>query len=341
MGAATAALSVVGGVVGLGQQRESANAQKRAIQAQSQQAALQAQLQLMALKQQTYADTLNDTISDATRLLQYQQANTQLEAQQAFNSIASANALFESSVQRAASEIQQIQGNNEAALQKSASDEQAGQAQLAAYGQANEQQNSIVSAIGQLLGESGQRQNTVANLLDMAASSGGINEALGLLLGNSSDEVQAAFNLNRGSQMQDTQMNTADDLAAANRGVSEGNYQGALLNNAIQGTQTRYGADQQAIDATFSKQVADLGFESAKLANTTNFNIGTISDASSRFSRDYLRRNNESALLQGANLQQDILKAQADQVRTPGFFDYLNVGLGGYNTYRQYQQYSR
>lgn len=325
----------------MGQQRDSANAQKKAIEAQSQQSALQAQLQLLALKQQTYADTLNDTISDATRVLQYQQANTQLTAQQAFNDVATANALFESTVARSVSELEQLQGNNQASLNRSAANEQAGEAQLAAYSGASEQQNQVIKAIQGLLGESGQRQNTVANLLDMAASSGGMNEALGLLLGSSADEVQAAFDLNRGSQLQDTQLDTADQLAGASRGLSETNFQTALLNNAVNGAQGRYKADQQAIDATYSKQVADLGFESAKLANTTNFNVGLISDASSRFSRDYLRQYNEGALKQGAQLQQDILKAQADQVRQPGFFDYLNVGLGGYNAYRQYQQYSK
>lgn len=335
MGAVGAAVSVAGGIVGLGQQNSAANAQRQAIKSQQEAAALQSELQLLALKQQTYADGLNDFITDSTRSLQYQQAQTQLKAQQIQNDLAVGNAVFDASVQRATADIQQAAGDRQAQANKSAADLAAGQQTTEVFGQENSREQQAINSFLKLIGDGDQQQNAIANLLDVAASSGGVNEALSLLLGEDDYSTIANAGVQRSTQLGEVNRELAGSIETANRQLNTADLNVATGLNTVNATQGRYQADRQEQDALGSQQIANLGFQSARAANDANYNIGILSDQANRYSRDYLRRENERALLRGAQLTQDTLQAQANSVRSPGFFDYLNVGLQGYNTYRQ------
>lgn len=334
MGAVSAGVSVVGGIVGLGQQQRSANAQRRAIRSQQEAAALQSELQLMSLKQQTYADSLNDYIADSTRELQYQQAQTQLQSQQIQNDLAVANAKFDASVQRANANIQQMSADRQAQAQKSQADLAAGNATTEVMGQELSKEQQAIGSFLKLLGEGDQQQTAIANILDMASASGGVNEALSLLLGEDQATIANA-GLARQQQSSESTNALARSVENANVQLNQADYNVSTGINALQREQGIYQADVNEQNADYSKKVVDAGFESKRASNEATYRTGIISDQANRYSRDYLRKENESALLRGAQLQQETLKAQADSVRSPGFFDYLNVGVQGYNTYRQ------
>jgi hypothetical protein len=334
MGIVGAAVSVVSGIAGISQQNKQADAQRAQIQAANEQQALQAQLQLLSLKQQTYANGLNDYITDATRTLQYQQQQNQLEAQRSLNDLAVSNAVYEASMSKSNAAIQQTAADTQASRQASDANQGARQQQLQTQAAANNQQDQLVQQLTQMLGGGAQQNTNIANLLDAAMAHGGNNEALANLLGqNSNDAIVAAANLARGQQVQQMTTGLGQQVANASIGLNNADAQTARGINAINATQSFYNSDKQSQDALFSQQITNAGFNATQAANNASNNIGILSDQANRYSRDYLNQVNQNATLQGAQIQSNSLNAQANAVQSPGFFDYLGVGLNGYNTY--------
>lgn len=338
MGAVGAAVSVVSGIAGISQQNKAAQAQKTALASAQEQQALQAQLNYLSLKQQTYADQLNDYITDATRKLQYQQSQSQLSAQKQMNDLAVANANFEANLAKSSADLQQMASDNQATRQQSEADNQARQQALATQGQATQEQDAQIQSLLKALGEGSNQQATVANLMDTIAARGGVNEALSLLLNsNALDAIRAGANIQRGEEVQGQRIQNAQALASSTTALNASDAAVSQGMSAVQATQTKYGADNQIQDANFSQQLANQGFASTQAANDASYSIGLLSDTSNRYSRDYLRQVNQDAILKGAQLQSNVLKAQASAVQTPGFFDYLGVGFNAYNTYNALQ----
>jgi hypothetical protein len=335
MGAVGAAVSVVGGLSGLSQQSSAAAAQKRMLASQEKQQALNAQLQYMSIKNQSYADALQDQINDSVRQLQFTQTQQNLDAQERANQLAVSTALFDASTQKTNADIGKTQQELGTAQELSNATTQAGQQELAGLGSAAEANGQDINSILQSLTRDGQTSTAIANLLDIAASSGGVNEALSLLTGGEMDAaVKGEAQLNRSQQLQEQRQANVGAVASSTKELSKAGANTANIAGSISETQQKFGADMQALDASTAGVVAGAGFSASRAANTASNNIGILADSSSRTSRQYLSAANLAAIEQGAALQSDILSAQRSQIKTPGFMDLINVGMGGYQTYK-------
>jgi hypothetical protein len=341
MGAgALAGVSVVSGLVGFSQQQKSANAQKQALRSQQEEQALQAQLQLLALENSRLSSGLQDFLDDATRKLAYQQTTTQLTAQQAQNDIAVSNATFDASVQRIMSDVTQANANLETTEATNQANLQAEADSIGVQQGVVEADNQLMQALGESFGGVGNRQNSIAALLNAASATGGVNEALALLLDTDSAEIQRLIGAEERQQQLGEQTNSlAAGTERATIADNNARANSANLSNQLTATATNYESDKLRQDALYSQQIANAGFQSQRAALEGGNNIGILADRSSRVSRDYLRAANTEAVKRGAKLSDNILKAQADQVRTPGFFDLLGVAGQGYSTYTNFKQY--
>lgn len=336
MGAAVAVgASVIGGVVGLNQQKKQANAQKKMLAQEEASRRLQADLQLFSLRQQRATDTFQDLITDAALTQSYMSTKATLDSQQLLNTINSREAQFAAQVQGATNEASQILATNQAKRGQADARQQLEQQAQEAYLGADAQQRAAIDAVLQQLSQSGN-QNALATLLDFAESAGGVNEAIAMLTGRTdTSEVERAGNdvlragdsasnykrlatdvKNTSQALVDTDTNLA--LAQAEMARGTGDYQTALALN----------------DALTAENVNNTAFEAARAANEAQFGIVSKSNAVQRQARYLNSVANENVLQQGQVIGGQILEAQQSAVRSPGFFDYLNVGLGGYNTYQ-------
>lgn len=336
MGAvAGAAVSVVGGIAGIGQQNSAAAAQKRVLASQEKQQALNAQLQYLTIKNQAYADNLTDQINANVRELAYTQSTQNLQAQESLNQIAVSNALFDSNVQKVSADINKSQQEVQTQQQLSQEKQQAGQGELQALGSASEANVQDINSILQKLAQNGDASTGIANLLDIAASSGGINEAISLLTGSDTNaSTTAAAQLGRSQEVLGSRADNALTVANTSKSSANAAANSANIGGTIQQTQQKFDASTQALDASTSGVVAGQGFQATNAANKASNNIGILSDNASAFSRKYLSAANLAAIEQGSAIQSDIINAQKAQVKTPGFLDYIGLGVGTYNTFK-------
>lgn len=336
MGASVgAAVSVVGGLAGLSQQSSAAAAQKRMLASQERQQALNAQLQYLTIKNQSYADDLSDRINQSVRELSYTQSMQNLEAQERLNQLAVANALNEAATQRTNADIGKSQQELETAGAVSQGNQQAGQGELEQLGSATSANGQDINSILQRLSQGGDSASAIANLLDIAASSGGINEALSLLTDSDSQaSTVAAAELGRSQEVLGSRSSSAEQVKNATKGTIQAGAKTAGIGGSIAQSQQRADANTLSLDASTSGVVAGQGFEATRAANTASNKIGLLADSSSTFSRKYLSAANLAAIEQGSALQSDIISAQRSQVKTPGFMDFIGVGVNSYNTYK-------
>lgn len=336
MGAVGAGLSIVGSLAGMSQQSANAKAQKRALASQQEQQALQSQLQYLSLKNQTASDKVTDSVNDSLRSLSYQQSVANTNSQQQLNNVAINSALFDASVQRSQAAANKTGADTQAQLQQSQANEQVGnqqlQAEAAAFGVNGQDLSSILASLGK--GDS--QSAAIAQLLDIASSSGGVNEALRLLGGDNQNQTTVAqADLIRSQELAAAKVGNAGSVADANRQLNAATATTAGSVSNIGMTQQVADANAKTLDATTSKTVADAGFNATRAANKAVNNIGIISDNSASFSRNYLNKANQSAVSKGAVLQQQITQAQQAQIKSPGFFDLLGVGANAYQTYNR------
>ena len=187
----------------------------------------------------------------------------------------------------------------------------------------------------QRLSQNGDASTGIANLLDIAASSGGINEALSLLTGGDVNAATtSAAQLARSQEVMGVRGGNAEAVANTTRQVAGSQANTSGISGSIQQSQNKFDADTSALDARTSGTVAGQGFAATKAANIASNKIGILTDDSSSYSRKYLSAANLAALDQGAALQSDILNAQKSQIKTPGFLDYVGLGVSSYNTFK-------
>lgn len=336
MGAAAgAAVSVVGGIAGLSQQSSSAAAQKRMLASQEKQQALNAQLQYLTIKNQTYADDLSDRINDSVRSLAFAQSMQNLDAQERLNQQAVANALFDAEVQKTNADVGKTQQELQTASAVSQGTQQAGQGELEAVGSATGANGQDINSILQRLQQGEDSGSAIANLLDIAASSGGINEALSLLTdADNQASTVAAAELGRSQEVLGSRVAGAGEVKEATVEGIQAGAKTANIGGSIAQSQQKFASDSQALDASTSGVVAGAGFAATRAANTASNKIGILADSSSAFSRKYLSAANLAAIEQGSALQSDIISAQRSQIKTPGFMDFIGVGVNSYNTYK-------
>ena len=329
MGAVTAGAALVSGVVGLARQSSSASAQKEAIRAQSKQQALESQLRLYQLRQQNELNKITDTLNDAITQFNYQQAETALGSQQALNNLAVSNAVFDANVNRRMAEAQGTARDRQIEQEALAQEQQIRQGEINSLQGINQEATQALSAFAQAMqGERGV-QSQLANILDMAASTGGVNEALSLLFPNSVQNAGLIENARR------------QDVADRVSGISQaalstvaGTRGERLAMSDVQTQKEMQQAIRSEQDALLSGELANRGFESQRIALNAQQTIDNITEPLQRQIRDDTATQQEQALLQGAGLQQELAKAQLKGVQSPGFFDLLNVAGSAYNTYK-------
>jgi hypothetical protein len=337
MGAVASAVTVVGGLVGIGRQSSAARAQKNAIKSQQEIAAREAQLNLLQLKNQQMANQVTDYIDDATRRLQYQQSMAALDNQQQLNNIAVNSALVDAQVQQQMAGVSKQGADIQAGEQKLAADRQTTQQFLQQLSASGEATGQLGANILQALGAEDVTADQIASLLNVAASTGGINEALALFADrNQATGAQGQFAqvIDREQAKVDLSSQIADKQNRANQlvfGMST-NMAGAQEASDVRA------ANDLSSDARVSKVLADAGFNTQRATMRGNFGIMEASNAANRFARDYLAAYQERAVADGAKVNQDVLEAQRRSIRTPGFFDVLGVGLDGYNAYTKFNK---
>jgi excinuclease UvrABC nuclease subunit len=333
MGAVGAGLSIASSLAGIGQQSKAASAQKRAIASQQRQQELQSQLQYLSIKNQDASDTLTESINRQVQQLAYTQSQNNLTSQQNLNNLAVQQALFDSTITKANADITRTQTGLDVDRSVTEGNQAVGQQELQAIVQAAQANGTDLNAILQGLSRDGEQSSAIANLLDLAASSGGINEAISLLTGG---DVNAATNataaIGRSGEVSTARQGNASEVSQASKQVNTSAGTGALKVADIAQSQAIFNADASELDARTSQQVANAGFDVTQAANEAAFRTGIIADDSASFSRRYLTAANLEALDKGASLQADISNAQRAQVRTPGFLDYAGVAVSGFNT---------
>jgi hypothetical protein len=261
-----------------------------------------------------------------------------LFAQDKLNDMAVASALIEAQTSKSIAGVNKSASDLEATQTMQGRNLEAGQQTLAVQGSGNETINAQAEGLLKMLGSGKNQQEQIANLLDAAASGGGINLALDNLLGEGAyDAIVAAGQQPRTMGEQEARLAAAGASEASSKKLNEATANTAKGFNAMSQLQNNYGADKTIQDAKFSQAINKQGVAATKAANQASYNIGLFSDQSSRASRDYLRQQNLDAVMKGAQLNNDVLKAQSNAISSPGFFDYLGVGFSGYQQYKALQ----
>lgn len=330
MGAVTAGVSLVSGVVGLNRQSKSAKAQKRAIEAQSKQQALEAQLRLYQLQQSKEMNKVTDAINDSITQFNYEQAESSLNAQQRLNQLSLSNAIFEAGIADTMARASADTRERQIRQQQFAQEQQLRQGEVQGLSALNQQQQQQLNQFAQALQSNRGVQSQLANILDIAASTGGVNEALNVLFPQDQADTSEIE-----EQRREAQRELIGGITEAGLESAEAVGQERLGFSQIQELQDIDKARRAGDEARLSGQLADLAFESERTALEAQRGIEQVTDPLERQMRDDLLAKQEEALRQGAGLQQEIAQQQVKQVRRPGFFDYANVGLGAANTYRR------
>lgn len=332
-----AGLSVAGGVVGLNQQQKQANAQKKMIEAQEQQQRLQAQLQLFALRNQRLVDKLQDTLQDAAQKQAYLQTDAALKIQEQLNTLATGQAIFQHKMNLLKADVQERLAEMQTRAEESNAKQQAAAQFLQVLGSGEKDSQQFVESLIDNISKSDNARTVLASLLDVAAASGGgVNETLQMLLSNGEFEgVRNAAALARQDEIRRLTNSRAESIRDANMALADVNADLAMANATAQGDNARYLSRLGILDAATAQATAGAAFNAQRLANEQNYRTGIMSNELVRSSRYLQSLANEEALQQGQMIASDTLNAQKSAIRSPGLFDYLGVGLNAYNTYNQ------
>lgn len=332
--AVSTGVAVAGGLLGLSQKQQEAKRQKQVLDRQEAAQRMQADLQLFGLLQQRQVDSLSDMVNDSAQKQAYLQTQASLNAQEQQQRLAASQAEFAATVQQAGGDATATQKQMGAEGERSNSRLQAGaQAVEALVGSSTEQQELISSVLKQLQ-TNGSNQNAVALLLDYAASSGGVNEAIQKLSGGEGTEAEEAANaVGRSSQATTQKSDLAKAASAAGVELADLQYMIANANTEIERSGTNYGARIAASDARAGAAVNQAGISAARVANEGNYGIMNSANAIQRQSRYLNSVANEQALKQGTAINSEILSLQKSNIQSPGFMDYVGLGVQGYGMY--------
>jgi len=175
------------------------------------------------------------------------------------------------------------------------------------------------------------RSAYLSNLLDLAASAGGTNEALRLL--NESSSSAASGKVARAEEAGVLKQQLAQDSATALRASAEATRAGTLANAGLQALDSSFAAKQQALDVQTSGEVAKQAFQSERLATNAAYQASGLARGVETSARSASAAANQEVLERGASLSAATAQAQLAGVRSPGFFDYVGVLGGGATTY--------
>ena len=337
-----AGLSAVSGISQLGQANKQAKAQKEMLDKQDAQQKLQSQLQLFSLQNQRRLDSLNDQLTDSSIKAAYMQTDASLKAAQHMNQLAVANAVFANQVQMGQAQATKQQSDIKSDTYVADAKAQAAGADTANFAQASQEEQGTLNGILQSMAQGSNSHQALSSLLNLASSSGGINEALGMLAGQgTNDAVVAGAQASRAGELTSAKRKQGNAVGTANVQLSEAQANQYRASSAMEQQSTNYGANAGILDALTSQEVANQGFLSKSAANQSNYNINNSSNQVQRPSRYLTSLANEEALQQGQALSSDTIAAQKDAIRSPGFFDYAGVGFNSFNTFNQLSQKPR
>lgn len=334
MGAAVSTgVAVAGGLLGLSQKQKEAQRQKQLLTQQEASQRMQADLQLFSLLQQRQIDNMSDLVADAAQKQAYLQTQASLSAQELQQKMAHSQALFAAEVTKTSAEAEARQKQMKTDTDFSNAKAQAGQQAVEALVGASAEEQQLVSSVLKQLQANGSNRNAVSLLLDYAASAGGVNEALAMLTKDDTDAAQASADIGRGRQLELAKGDIAK--AASDANVDLADVQRLLANSSTEVARAgaNYSADAAVTEANTSNAIYGLGSNAAKAANEANYSIMNSSNQMQRNSRYLNSLANENALKQGTAINSEILALQQANVKSPGFFDYLNLGVQGYGMY--------
>jgi hypothetical protein len=333
MGAAApivgAGLSVVGGLSQASQQRKQADAQKKAIEAQSQVEQLNSRLQLLNLTQQQQVAEVQSQLQKAAEQQAYVGRLAAIDQQELTNSMALANAGLQAQTQQSLSVAQQAQAGVDSLQQLVGTEAQVGRELVQAISASGAEQQQLVEGFSKM-GDS-QRTAFLSNLLDLAASAGGTNEALRLL--NESSPSAAGGQVARAEESGTLKQELAKDSATALRASAEATRAGTLAQAGLQAADSTYAARMQALDVQASGEVAKQAFASERLSTNAAYSASGLARGVEESARSASFAANKEVLERGATLSAATAQAQAAGVRSPGFFDYVGILGSGATTY--------
>lgn len=324
-----AGMSVVGGLTNANSQRQQANAQKKAIEAQAQVEQLNSRLQLINLNQQQALANVQSELQSAAEKQAYIGRLAAIDQQELMNSQALAQAGLQAQTQASLAVAGRSQADVESLQALVGTEAGIGRELVQALEGSGQEQATVLKQFASM--SESDRSAYLSNLLDLAASAGGSNEALRLL--NESTSNASVGKAARAEESGALKQQLARDSATALRASAEATRAGTLANANLQALDSTYAANQQALDVQTSGEVAKQAFATERLATNSAYaasglarNVETSArQASTNASREVLER--------GASLSQATAQAQVAGVRSPGFFDYVGVLGGGATTY--------
>jgi hypothetical protein len=324
-----AGLSVVGGLSQASQQRQQANAQKKAIAAQAEVEQLNSRLQLLNLNQQQALAEVQSELQSAAEKQAYVGRLAAIDQQETYNSMALAQAGLQANVQEQLAGAQANQANVDSLQQLVGAEAGIGRELVQAIANSGQEQAGLVERMQKM--NTNQRQGFISSLLDLAASSGGTNEALRLL--SESTTTADSGQVARATEKQGLSQTLAEDSSTALRASAEATRAGTVAQANLQAGDSRFAARQQALDVQTSGEVAKQAFASERLATEGAYAASGLARGVEDSARRASVRANKEVLERGATLSQATASAQMQGVRSPGFFDYVGVLGGGATTY--------
>lgn len=322
-------MSVVGGLANAGNQRQQAAAQRKAIEAQSQVEQLNARLQLVNLNQQQALANVQQELQSAAEKQAYIGRLAAIDQQELMNAQALAQAGLQAQTQEQLAAASQSQANVDSLQQLVGAEAGIGRELVQAIAGSGQEQQALVQQFAKM--NESDRSAYLSNLLDLAASAGGTNEALRLL--NESSSSSALGQVARAEEAGAQKQALAQDSATALRASAEATRSGTLAQANLQALDSSYAAKQQVLDVQTSGSVAKQAFASERTATEAAYQASGLARGVETSARNASTAASKEVLERGASLSAATASAQMQAVRSPGFFDYVGVLGGGATTY--------
>lgn len=329
-------LAVVGGISQANQRRKQANAEKKQLDNAARQAAMQAELQLFGLENNIRQVRAQASLAKMQQDLSYQTAESQLALEAIVRQQQTAQDLIGITNQQAQLDVQNQLEATRVDQQRQSSREKISQGTTEQLGQLTQGLQALQTEQGK--GVPTQDSATIAMLADLVSASGGVNEAMKLLGENldlnfddmNTEAERASAFSQLMSQLLLSQEQSALGIVDTEAALSK---TGAALDTTEkqrQLSQAKENVTQDDISGDFARQATRLAMDSQR---QTNNRFATLNEQVSE--ADY--QANRDAISKGLTLQQSNIDLSRGLISSPSVFDYMAVGVGGYNTYQQLQ----
>jgi hypothetical protein len=326
-----AGMSLIGGISGANQAAKSSAAQKKAITNQARIDQLNSQLQLLSLRNSRSVDELQDTLRTTAENQAYLARLGQIDLAETQQQTQLQAALGQADSERKFAAASEAEATTAALTEATSERSRTGQALTQALGASAEEQQAVLSRLQKMPEQ--QRAATIQSLLDVAASSGGSNEALRMLADLTDTGVVGEAEAARAAEQQSVLATSARASAAALDAQTTANEKAAVSKAGVDRLGRTFAANTSTLDAQTTAAVGDASFQTERLATTGAKAAGDLASGVERTARGANYSANEDVLKQGARISADTTSAQLNAVRSPGFFDYMAVGANAYSTY--------